>query len=174
VTGRTHALVGLAALWLLVPLPGSEPMPTLVAMCASAALGALLPDLDAGSSTIAWIEVAGIRPFAPLARWLARTLVHRGVLHSPVCLLALATGCLVLAAYVGWQVPAALWLGYASHLAADALTVSGIPLWRKPSPRLHLVPKRLRFRTGSPIEEIVTVSAACAALYFLLRNLFHG
>lgn len=111
---------------------------------------------------------------------------HRGFTHTLWGALAftglaaaaalLLTGSVHLALHVG-----AVWmLGYASHLAADACTPSGIPLFgggatvlsprqghstyargvqlgsgAASARRFHLLPRRMRIRTGSPADTAV-------------------
>ena len=91
----------------------------------AAALGSLLPDIDHPKSLVgrrlAWVSV----PVAALVG-------HRGVTHSLLAVLACAAGLWFLGRELAWN--AALLVGYLSHLAGDALTVSGIPLlwpWRR-------------------------------------------
>jgi len=91
------------------------------------ALGALLPDADHPGSAIARV----LGPVSQAACWLLSRLTggHRGFLHSlwPVLLLW----------WLVWPLPEGYWLavGYASHLAADALTPAGVRLlWPWPWP----------------------------------------
>jgi membrane-bound metal-dependent hydrolase YbcI (DUF457 family) len=79
-TGRTHAVAGVATLWVLHGLPATSTF--LAALVPLAALGALLPDLDASRSTIRSLQFGGVTPFSPLARLLSQTLGHRGG-HRP-------------------------------------------------------------------------------------------
>ena len=173
---RTHVTGGVAMLWLLAPLPQFASTDTMVLACMAAGLGALMPDLDATNSKIRNLGSGGIYPFAPVAVHMNREYRHRGALHSPLGLLTFGMICLLLALY-GAGLPAfALWLGYVSHLALDACTVSGIPFepLRK---RLYLLPKRLRVVTNSPYEEIVFAITAYAAIglaLHLLLAMSHG
>src|SRR5581483_12262227 len=87
---------------------------------------------------------------------------HRGWTHAPPFALALAVlsfalGPELLPALPG--VGAAFAVGYLSHLAADALTIRGIPLWwpGQDAPSLHLLPRLLRVRTGSGGEAAFNV-----------------
>ena len=58
---RTHALLGVGALWLLAPVPGALTPGNVGPLCALAAFGALLPDLDAEESKVKSLGVMGIR-----------------------------------------------------------------------------------------------------------------
>jgi len=170
-TWRTHAACGVASLWCVAALPASAfPSANFGLLAAVAALGALLPDLDAPVSKLSAWSLGGIRPLYPVARAVSARLGHRGPLHSwPGLVFAAAMGT-ALAVFLGALAGVSLWLGYASHLAADACTVSGIPL----SPgrrRLWLLPPRLRIVTGSPPEDIVFAAASSLALWLLVAHL---
>ena len=119
------------------------------------------------------LRIAGIKPFAPISVVLYEGLGHRGLLHSllGLGLLALYSLPLVFWSWWGWQASAALVLGYASHLVADACTKSGIPLCYPSRTRYRLLPKVLCVTTGSPAEELVFVGLAMLLLPLLLRYL---
>jgi len=174
VTWRTHLVGGVASLWLLnaapaVPLSLETVGPAVLA----AALGSLLPDLDAADSRIKRLEVGGIAPFALPALVLHRAFGHRGALHSLAglaaagLLVALPLGS-VLGAAAGW----ALLLGYASHLVLDACTRSGVPLLWPRRNRFHLLPYPLRIVTGSPAEDLFFVLLAALVLGLYTRLVF--
>lgn len=87
---------------------------------------------------------------------------HRGWTHAPpvaiaVTVLACAFGPALFPALPG--VGPAFAAGYISHLASDALTIRGIPLWwpGNNQPSLHLLPRPLRVRTGGPRESVFNV-----------------
>lgn len=145
----SHIAVGVA-FWAvtarLAGLPADDPT-----ALGAAALGSLLPDIDHPQS---W---AG-RKLRPISVPLAALVGHRGVTHS---LLAVLAGVLIVAV-VGWHglngLAGPVVVGYLSHLAADSLTPSGVPL---------LWPSRRRFTlnlcsTGS-IMELGIVAAILAA-----------
>lgn len=142
--GPTHCLIGItsgAALALALQLPPLE-----AGACAAVgAVSALLPDLDTGGS------IAGRRS-GPVG-WLFRLFVnHRGSTHSLLLPVLLFIPLIYAPHSLQREIIAAIITGYLSHLAADALTLSGVPLlW--PWPRhLHLLPPGLRLRTGGLIE----------------------
>ena len=167
---RTHVLAGIGSLWLLQPLPGvltKENLPLLIGL---SALGALLPDLDAVEAKIKHLEVGGVQPFAPLASLMHQTFGHRGRLHSLLGLAVVTAISVPLGFWLCWQAPLALSLGYASHLLLDACTRTGIPLIRSQE-RVHLLPKRLRFVTGSLAEEALLPLLAIAVVILLLTQL---
>ena len=169
-TWSTHLMAGLSALWLMEALPASQPE-NMALLAGAAALGSLLPDLDASESKIKHLSVAGVKPFYLPSRMIYGQLGHRSFLHSLAGLAYCACFCLLFAPFTGWQVALALWLGYASHLAADALTRSGIPWLYPRNGRFHLLPARLRLTTGSQEEEVVFVLLALSALLLMLRHL---
>ncbi len=174
-TGRTHLVGGVASLWLLTPLTlnsSTGDAGSIGLVAAAAALGALLPDLDARDSLVKRLKIGEIAPFALPALLLYRTLGHRGLLHSALGLLlaALVAG-LPLSVWLGWSAGGGLMLGYLSHLLLDACTPSGIPLRYPNKHRWHLLPPSLRVTTGSPEEEIVFALLAVLALGLLLSFL---
>ncbi|WP_119322239.1 metal-dependent hydrolase [Capsulimonas corticalis] len=170
--GRSHALAGVGSLWLLAAVPnglsGDGLLDNVAVLAAVAALGALLPDLDASRSKLSSWEVAGVRPLVPLAALVHSAWGHRGPLHSLYGLTLIACVGGMLAPALGWRPAAALTLGFASHLAADACTRTGIPFlpWRKR--RYWLLPSRLRLSTGSSAEDALLPLLALAALSLLL------
>jgi inner membrane protein len=184
---RTHVLAGISCLWLLEAVPPGIQRDNLALLAGVAAFGALLPDLDAAESKIKHLSVARIKPFYIPAQAIHRQLGHRGFSHSlaGVALLALVASSATLAieyidlpllSFWNWQASAALVLGYASHLAADASTKSGIPLLYVPlvypkKRRYHLLPPSLRFTTGSQAEETLFPLLALLILLLLLNHL---
>lgn len=165
--GRTHAFVGIVALWLLEPF-GLLTQGALPPLLMIAVLGALLPDLDAAESKIKRLSLGGVAPFMPLSQVLHHTLGHRGLLHSLMGLIIVTAICaLPLGFWLGWTATVALALGYASHLLADAATKSGIPLLYPRRQRFHLLPKGWRFTTGSQAEEMLLPWLALGALLLL-------
>lgn len=166
--GRTHLMLGAASLWLLRPLPDLVSTDDLAPMLALAAFGALLPDLDASSSTLRHLRIGGLTPFVPLSQVLHGRFGHRGALHSLWGLGVLALLVLPLLIWLPWRWYLSLLLGYASHLAGDACTRSGIPLLYPRLERRHLLPSFLRLTTGSPAEEVVFVMLALSVLLLLL------
>ena len=164
--GRTHILIGISSLWLLRLMPDVLTSDAVAPLVACAALGSLLPDLDAPSSMVKHLSVARIQPFAPVATILSRDLGHRGATHSLLGWLVFAILTFLLAL---WQPTLwlALVLGYGSHLAADACTKSGIPLLHPRKTRYHLLPRSLRLTTGSLAEEALMPLVAVNILFLL-------
>lgn len=169
--GRTHALIGVNALWLLTVVPDGVTASNLALLSATAALGGLLPDLDAAESKIKHLRLGDLKPFVFLSLPLHRALGHRGLLHSLVGLSLIASLALPLAFRWGWQPSVALVLGYASHLLADSCTRSGVPLLYPASDRFHLLPPHLRIVTGSPTEDALFPFLIAAAALLLLTHL---
>lgn len=98
------------------------------------------------------------RGLAVVATWLARLLPHRGVTHSLLTCLLLTGGLtLLLAALPAWPtrgLPLAFLVGYVSHLAADGVTKTGVPLLLPLARRrFHLLPRPLRITTGGAFEQ---------------------
>ena len=170
-TWRTHLAGGLASLWLLQPFtPSSESFGTLALV---AALGSLLPDLDARESRLKHLTLGtGIAPFALPSMALHRLLGHRGLMHSALGLVVMCvTLSLPLALLLRELAPLALALGYGSHLFLDAATRAGIPLWYPAKQRVHLLPPKLRITTGTAPEDIVLAALSMSAIALFLLNL---
>lgn len=168
--GRTHALIGINALWLFTLLPAGS-ISNWGMLAAVATLGSLLPDLDAAESTLKHWSVCQIKPFAPIAVLLHHRLGHRRLLHSLRGLASQIIFCAMLAGMIGVDLALALLLGYASHLAADACTRAGIRLFYSRPGCSHLLPQQFRISTGSSMEEAVFGVSACLALALLLEQL---
>jgi len=152
----THVVLALASVVLEERLTGLAPslaaLPVIV-------LGSLAPDIDNGGAivrlsrwlrpfigmTLAWaIEL----PLMAISQVLRKVFGHRGFMHTPVCCaLLFAAGsimesdCMI---HFAW--------GYATHIAADLCTVSGVPLMGPfISKRVSILP----IRTGSSGELLV-------------------
>ena len=61
-TWSTHLMAGLSTLWLMEVLPVSQ-TENMALLAGAAALGSLLPDLDAAESKIKHLTVGGVKPF---------------------------------------------------------------------------------------------------------------
>ena len=174
-TWPTHALLGINSLWLLAPLPPEWLIYDFGTLSACAALGALLPDLDASESKIKHLKLIGTN-FKPFL--LPAQIVHRSDEHRGYCTrcgawawwgLGLVGACaLLLAIWIGYAPVAALMLGYASHLLGDSATKSGIQLFYPQASRFHLLPPRLRITTGSLAEEALILLLALSVFVLLL------
>ncbi|MBA0166299.1 metal-dependent hydrolase [Pectobacterium sp. CFBP8739] len=130
-----------------------------------ALLTALLPDIDHPKSVLGqrmkWLS-------APIARLFG----HRGFTHS---LLAIAAGIFFIQTRLppDWPIPTdayhAMIVGYLSHILADMLTPSGVPL---------LWPCRWRFRLpllnsqkGNQLERVLCIACIGFSLYQPQKNL---
>jgi inner membrane protein len=167
-TWRTHLVGGLASL-ALIPTPSSAT--ALALACLFAAIGSLLPDLDARASKLSNTELAGIMPLQPVAHTLNRHLGHRGAFHSLVALLlvGLFVG-IPLTLFIDPFAGIGLVLGFASHLLLDACTRSGIPLWWPESTRFYAVPYRFRIATGSVQEDFFFIGLALIAFFYVIQS----
>lgn len=104
-------------------------------------LGSILPDIDEHKSKITqWSGLLG-----KIVSFLFR---HRGILHSLTFPIVM---CVLLGWFWYWSYAFALFVGYAGHLFADALTPMGIPIGY-PFTEFRL---RGPLRTGSVWEWIV-------------------
>ena len=172
-TWPTHVMLGISALWLLTLIPSELLGYDIGTLAACAALGALLPDLDASESKIKHLKLLGtnIKPFLLPSQVVHRRDRHRGLLHSLLGLSMVVVLALPSIWWVGWAPVMALFLGYASHLLADAATKSGISLLFPSGRRYHVLPAGLRVTTGSHAEEVLFALCALCAMALLLSHL---
>ncbi len=189
-TGPTHLVAGVASLALpvVVATLSGNPIPfeAFGAMAFGALFGGLAPDLDAPASLLSSYSVplnpspaSGRRknymfvtPFAIPAKLLNNALGHRTLLHSlHGFIVAALSVALPLGMVYGFGMALGFMLGYLSHLALDACTVSGIPFLYPSNRRYHCLPPRLRIATGSPEEGIVLALLAGIALFTLVSAL---
>ena len=172
-TWPTHTLFGISTLWLLVPVPPEVLHASFGVLAAAAALGALLPDLDASESKIKHLKISNtqIKPFTLPALVVSRSDQHRGLLHSFAGLGMMAMFFIPATFWIGWAPVAALLLGYFSHLMADAATKSGVRLFYPSPKRFYLLPLTWRFTTGSSAEEGLLPVLALIVAPLLLSHL---
>ena len=158
--------VGLAAVS-AAALDASAPAAAIVV--GSAWLGALLPDADrAGARLYRRTPIERrlplLRPFGLLTRLPLRVLIvlpHRGPTHSLFgCAVAAAVAAAItslVAPELAPLVAVGLAIGYLAHIAGDACTPGGVPLWAPVSRRRRwLLPRPARVPTGSVREYALT------------------
>lgn len=167
---HTHAAIGASTVWVLLPFTPPDNSANIGLLVVCAAIGALLPDLDATESKIKHVKVIGIKPLVPVSRAINRDFGHRDLLHSLWGWLIWTVIILPLSVIMGWLPVVALSLGYASHLLGDACTKSGIHLLYPRRRKQHLLPKRLRVTTGSDFEEGVFILFIVPVLFLLFYN----
>jgi membrane-bound metal-dependent hydrolase YbcI (DUF457 family) len=158
---------------------------TAAVLVGAAWIGSLLPDADLVGARV--YRRARIERRVPVL-WLAgmalrlpvrvlSLLPHRGPTHSVLACVLVTVLCgiavrlvdpgLALAAAVG------LVIGYGGHLAADACTPSGVPLWAPLlGSRRWLLPARARITTGSAREYLAL--ALLSMLLFVAALPFIG
>lgn len=148
--GTTHAIIGTGA-GLALALVTHQPPLESAALGLAGALGGLLPDADSPHALIHQKLV--------VTRLIAFFVKHRGITHSLLATALLFVLGVKFAQWYGYALAA----GYASHLAADAVTVEGIPFLYPYGRMFHLLPPGFRLRTGGFIEALVRL-AACFGL----------
>ena len=147
----THSMIGLAtgaalATYFNQPLPAGDLLTAIentlpvFGMIALTGWGALMPD---------WDIKLGLK--------------HRGPTHTLIALGLLALLCYVIAPREWWfYLPA----GYASHLLADMLTISGIPLF---APLIHVNVRLAPLRTGGIVDHLLGAAAAVLFVWLLWK-----
>lgn len=152
---RSHIVMGVALGGVLAAANGQPFDSQTIGLVA---LGALLPDIDHPGSAVG-------RRVRVISVPLSAIFGHRGFTHS---LLALG-GCLAALVMGGWG---QMWvqplvIGYLSHLLADMLTPSGVPLlW--PYRRNFSFP--LTVKTGSVGEYLIVGAVSAGCLVFMDIN----
>jgi inner membrane protein len=160
----THQIAGVGLAGVSVAVVDARGASAVV-LIAGAWIGSLLPDADLAGARVyrrtrferraPLLWIVGLLLRLPVR--LLTLLPHRGFTHS-VLACALAAVLSALAASVvapDLAVAAAVGVaaGYGAHVAADACTRSGVPLWAPISSRHRwLLPTRARIRTGSARE----------------------
>lgn len=171
-TWPTHALFGISLLWLLSPLPPEVLGYDIGTLAAVAALGALLPDLDASESKIRHLKLLGtqFKPFLLPAQVVHLSEQHRGLLHSLAGIGMVSFMVAPVIWWVGWVPVVALLLGYTSHLLADSATKTGILLLYPDRRRYYLLPRGWCIVTGSTAEEALLLPLAFLIITLLLSQ----
>lgn len=161
--GATHFALGANVIW----IPTLFQLPVDWWLLFVGGFAALLPDLDAHESLIKNLNVRGIKPFAPIAFIFSRLFRHRGALHSLLFLGLITAVSFIALPYTSIAFVLVIPLGYASHLAADALTVSGIELLWPSRKNIHFLPKFFRISTGHAIDWILLILAWSGIFFYL-------
>lgn len=154
----THIIFGMGCSLVSAGALGLPPEQTAV-MVIAGGFGSLLPDIDHPSSTFG----RRIRPLSNLIGWIFG---HRGITHSLIAVLALATLLARHAHIPVWGI--GLIVGYLSHLLGDWLTPAGIPLlW--PIKNRWVSP--FSFKTGGSMERVVGIGVVVAGLVWVFRSM---
>ena len=158
--GATHVVLGTTAVCVVARAAGGLSGGEGIVLLAAATVGSLLPDIDTPFNSL------GMRRLGRILQWLVG---HRTITHSLIGWGAASalTAALAFTASRFDILPGRWWVlalgmsgGYVVHLLADAATKTGVPLLYpvkdgKTLKRFHLLPRRLRIRTGSFIEMII-------------------
>jgi inner membrane protein len=143
--GHTHSLIG-SALGLGVALSTHADSRHTLLLLGIGAVVALLPDIDHPQAPIR-------RKLGCLGNVLFGRLKHRGITHTLIAILAVGAAAYVaLPPFIGELVI----MAYYSHILADMLTVSGLPVfWPYKKESYHLLPKRLCMTTNTLPERLI-------------------
>jgi hypothetical protein len=141
VTWTTHTLFGISTLWLLAPLPPEVPGYDFGTLAACAALGALLPDLDASEPKIKHLKLLGTQ-FKP---FLLPAQSYIEAINTVACSIPYAAWAWSAPARCRWRSGSdgRRWrpdAGLRQHLVADYATKSGLRLRYPNTKRYHLLP----------------------------------
>jgi inner membrane protein len=176
----SHQITGVGLAAMSAAASGAS-APAAVVVVGSAWLGALLPDADrAGARLYRRTPIERrlplLRPLGLMARVPLRVLIvlpHRGPTHSLFgCALAATVAAALTSLVAPGLVPfvaIGLSIGYLAHIAGDACTPGGVPLWAPLSRRrCWLLPRPARVPTGSMREyaftALLTIALAAATI----------
>ena len=145
--GHTHALIG-STLAIGVAIASHTAPNTTLLLMAAGALAAILPDIDHPQAPIR-------RRLGCLGNLIFGRLKHRGITHTLIAVVAVVVAAVTaLPQLVG----AVVAIGYLSHILADMLTVSGLPVfWPYKKDNYHLVPKRFCITTNTWPEALLAL-----------------
>ena len=145
--GHTHALIG-SGLALGMALETHADARTTLMLVAIGAVAALIPDIDHPQGGIR-------RKLGCLGNLLFGRLKHRGITHTLIALVAVAAAAFTaLPPIIGVVVT----IAYLSHILADMLTVSGLPVfWPYKKDSYHLMPKRFCMTTNTWPEHLISL-----------------
>lgn len=177
-TGKTHQIIGLTAgLTTYFSLTTAQYNPaTFGFVVVTASVAALLPDIDQSSSSL-WRSL----PFGRVASAVVDPfLEHRNLSHSLLgsALFSWLVYWLLtlMPAYWGVNSQIVFWVfvaAYLSHLAADMVTVEGVPLFFPIQTMLGFPPRPLqglRIVTGKWFENLVVFPLANLALLIVVLS----
>jgi len=158
-TAKGHAFLTTAIVFPIASLT-STPLPTdfLIGII----IGSWLPDIDEPGSYLG-------RRLQLISLILKKLGVqHRTITHSILFALVVALPALfyppLKLLFIGFA------LGVILHCIGDLLTKSGLTYFFYPIKKeIHLLPKKLRFRTGSKVEYFIIVILAIITIYFSQR-----
>ena len=145
--GHTHALIG-SALGLGAALSIHASTNQALLLIGIGAVAALIPDIDHPQGSIR-------RKLGCLGNLLFGRLKHRGITHTLIALVAVAAAAFTaLPPLIGVVVS----IAYLSHILADMLTVSGLPIfWPYKKDSYHLMPKRFCMTTDTWPEHLISL-----------------
>jgi len=165
---HTHIAFGLFLFGSLQPILNLEPTPKFLALLTFACL---LPDIDRPNSAIGSL-------LRPLSNYLYSRFGHRTATHSILALFLLLLALSPLL-FFDWRYLAFFGIGYISHLIADGMNTTGIPLCWPNSRIFFFVPQRFLIPVGGK-EELLFFGTFSflsfllfSASFFGYRNLIH-
>lgn len=168
-TYGTHLLGGAAAGAAFLAFFEND-MESAAYVLSGAAIGSLLPDIDHTKSKISRSNTAT----SVLSHITALLSTHRGIIHTPLCLLILVVllrkltslvpiGCIHAAASLTYGIAA----GFLSHLLLDTLNPGGI-MWAYPFSQKHLRIAQIKTRS---LSELLTAGVLVLIDSLLFYNM---
>ncbi|WP_075617172.1 metal-dependent hydrolase [Paenisporosarcina indica] len=149
-TGKTHILGGLAASLALANVTNYEP----VLLVGAGVVGALIPDICHGGSTIG-------RTLPVISKVINMLFGHRSFTHSLLFLLLI--GFLLKSFVANESLGTGLLIGMVSHIVLDMATKNGVKLFFPFKVRIRFP---LTTRTGGAVESVVFAALSLLSVYF--------
>lgn len=176
-TTRTHDVIAFSALTTMAVInpPSEITIPTVFACLVGNIVGSLMPDLDQATNRL-W----DLLPWGDNLARIFRSvfLGHRTLSHSILGLLIFdfllwkLLPVFLNPSYINpWLVQDAIMIGVISHLAADAITKDGIPLFFPIPVKIGIPPlTKLRIKTGGWIEKYMIMPAMAVYIFWLISK----
>ena len=149
-TGKTHIIGGLAASLALANVTNYEP----VLLVGAGVVGALIPDICHGGSTIG-------RTLPVVSKLVNMLFGHRSFTHS--LLFLLLVGFALKSFVVNESVGVGLLIGMISHIVLDMATKNGVKLFFPFKVRIRFP---LTTRTGGTVVYVVFAALSLLSVYF--------
>ena len=177
-TYGTHLLGG-ALLGIAVMTAAGTDQSAAAGILGGAVVGALLPDIDHTRSKISKSNL-GTSIVSDIVSLFTK---HRGIIHTPICMIILAMLCSILMVVVpkdmhaiAVEIAEGILIGYLSHLILDTLNPGGI-MWIYPISKKHFYLAQIK--TGTVGEVLVAggitlVLALFSIQYFHVTGLYYA
>ena len=158
-SGQTHAMVAANAIWLT--MFSLYPSENFLILLFAAALGGLLPDIDASDAKIHQKTYGITKPIGMFFK-------HRGFLHSWWAIAIVMLLSYLFLSPIDERLPVIIGVAYASHLFLDAMNKSGIPFLFPYMKRIRVLPRFITPKVGGMIDWLLFYFASLALILYIV------